>query len=143
MAAYCASLIPSGYPRYLMGVGMPEDIITCIDNGIAMFDCVLPPRNARNGQLFTKQGTIQIKQARYAEDKRPVDESCACYTCRHYSRGYLRHLHMAREIMSSVLSTIHNLHYFLNLLGEVRLAIENDRFPEFKKTFFDNLKQEV
>ncbi|MBI4411682.1 MAG: queuine tRNA-ribosyltransferase [Deltaproteobacteria bacterium] len=140
MAAYCASLIPSEYPRYLMGVGMPEDIVACIDTGIDMFDCVIPTRNARNGQLFTKQGPIQIKQAQYTEDKGPIESDCPCYTCRCYSRAYLRHLYLSREIMSSVLNTIHNLHYFLNLLGEVRLAIQNDRFPEFKNNFFSQIE---
>lgn len=140
MAAYCASLIPSHYPRYLMGVGMPEDIITCIDNGIDMFDCVIPTRNARNGQLFTSFGAVQIKQAQYTEDESPIESDCPCYTCRHYSRAYLRHLYLAREVLSPVLNTIHNLHYFLNLLGEVRLAIQNDRFPEFKNNFFNQIR---
>ncbi|MBI2339548.1 MAG: tRNA guanosine(34) transglycosylase Tgt [Deltaproteobacteria bacterium] len=140
MAAYCASLIPSDYSRYLMGVGWPTDIIACIDHGIDMFDCVIPTRNARNGQLFVPSGTIQIKQNQYAEDGRPIDEACSCYTCCHYSRAYLRHLYLSREVMSPALNTIHNLHYFLNLLGEVRLAIENDRFPEFKNNFFNKIR---
>ncbi len=137
MVDVCTPWMPQDKPRYLMGVGMPRDLITCIDLGIDMFDCVIPTRNARNGMLFTPDGFIYIKQAQFAEDKRPIDESCACYTCRNYSRAYLRHLHLAKEILSSILSTIHNLHYYLNLLSQVRLALDEDRFPQFKKEFFE------
>lgn len=135
LAEYTASLIPSELPHYLMGVGMPEDIIRCVDMGIDMFDCVIPTRNARNGMLFTKTGFIQIKQAQYAGDANPIDSECGCYTCRHYSRAYLRHIHLAKEILSSILSSIHNLHYYLDLLREVRLAISEDRYVEFKRSF--------
>lgn len=137
MASFCAPLIPEKFPRYLMGVGMPEDLITCIDMGLDMFDCVIPTRNARNGMLFTKTGSIYIKQEQFTEDAGPIDPDCRCYTCANYSRAYLRHLHMAKEILSSILSTIHNLHYYLNLLGEIKEAIANDRFPEFKKNFLE------
>ena len=140
MAEAITSHMPENKPRYLMGVGMPQDIITCIDYGVDMFDCVIPTRNARNGMLFTPQGFIYIKQAQFAEDPNPIDESCTCYTCRNYSRAYLRHLHMAKEILSSILSTIHNLHYYLNLLQQARLAIEEDRYPEFKRDFFSRLQ---
>lgn len=136
MASFCADLIPQDFPKYLMGVGLPEDLVTCIDHGIDMFDCVIPTRNARNGMLFTSFGHIQIKQAQYADDQGPVDESCSCYTCQNYSRAYLRHLHMAKEILSSILSTIHNLHYYLNLLHQIRSSLEEDRFSEFKQDFF-------
>lgn len=136
MVGLCAPLIPQEYPRYLMGVGLPQDIITCVDHGIDMFDCVIPTRNARNGMLFTDRGHIQVKQAQYASDHRPIAEACACYTCKNYSRAYLRHLHMSKEILSSILGTIHNCHYYLDLLRGVRLAITEDRFVEFKRDFF-------
>jgi len=134
----CAPIVPSKYPRYLMGVGMPEDLVTCIDSGIDMFDCVIPTRNARNGMLFTQTGFIYITQAQYAEDPNPIDSTCTCYTCQNYSRAYLRHLHLAKEIMSSILSTIHNLQYYLNLIGDIRQSLENDTFQQFKKDFFSN-----
>lgn len=142
LADYSASIIPEEYPRYLMGVGMPEDIIRCIDYGIDMFDCVIPTRNARNGMLFTKTGHIYIKQAQYVEDDGPISEECSCYTCSGYSRAYLRHLHMAGEILSSMLSTIHNLHYYFNLIREAQSSIRNGTFAEFKRRFFSsrNLK---
>lgn len=127
--------MPVYKPRYLMGVGMPQDIVTCIDFGVDMFDCVIPTRNARNGMLFVPEGFIYIKQAQFAEDPRPIDERCLCYTCRHYSRAYLRHLHMAKEILSSILSTIHNLHYYLDLINQARQAIAEDRYPQFKRQF--------
>ncbi|MDO8518730.1 MAG: tRNA guanosine(34) transglycosylase Tgt [Deltaproteobacteria bacterium] len=136
IAAVSAPLIPEKYPRYLMGVGMPENLITCIDMGLDMFDCVIPTRNARNGMLFTQTGSIYIKQEQYTEDPGPIDATCRCYTCANYSRAYLRHLHMAKEILSSVLSTIHNLHYYLDLLQTIRKAIAEDRFAEFKNQFF-------
>ncbi|OGQ06682.1 MAG: tRNA guanosine(34) transglycosylase Tgt [Deltaproteobacteria bacterium RIFCSPLOWO2_12_FULL_40_28] len=142
MASFTANLLPIDRPRYLMGVGMPADLVTCIDLGMDMFDCVIPTRNARNGMLFTKRGPIQIKQVQYAEDPRPVEEGCTCYTCCNFSRAYLRHLHMAKEILSSILSTIHNLHYYLNLLGEIRLSIQENQFLDFKKHFFELQKEE-
>lgn len=143
MASYCASLMPQDRPRYLMGVGMPEDLIHCIDQGIDMFDCVLPTRNARNGMLFTQTGSISIKNAQFTEDKAPIDAGCACYTCKHYSRAYLRHLFMAKEILSSILNSIHNLHYYLDLISRVRVAIQNDSFAEFKEDFFSQRPQLV
>jgi queuine tRNA-ribosyltransferase len=124
-------LLPEDAPRYLMGVGTPEDMINAVSLGIDFFDCVLPTRNARNGTLFTSSGKISIKQARYAEDGRPIDETCACYTCRHYSRAYLRHLYLAKEILSSRLNTIHNLYYYMNLLVKMREAIREGRLLEF------------
>jgi len=124
-------LLPEDTPRYLMGVGTPEDIINAVTLGIDFFDCVLPTRNARNGTLFTASGKISIKQAQYAEDARPVDETCACYTCRHYSRAYLRHLYLAKEILSSRLNTIHNLYYYINLLVRMKEAIQEDRLLDF------------
>jgi queuine tRNA-ribosyltransferase len=115
--------LPEGSPRYLMGVGAPEDILNAVMLGVDFFDCVLPTRNARNGTLFTSSGKISIKQAQYAEDGRPLDETCTCYTCRHYSRAYLRHLYLSKEILSSRLNTIHNLFYYINLLAKIREAI--------------------
>jgi queuine tRNA-ribosyltransferase len=116
-------LLPESTPRYLMGVGTPEDILNAVMLGVDFFDCVLPTRNARNGTLFTSSGKISIKQAQYAEDEKPLDETCRCYTCRHYSRAYLRHLYLSKEILSSRLNTIHNLFYYINLLIKIREAI--------------------
>jgi len=125
--------LPENRPRYLMGVGTPEDILHATMQGIDLFDCVLPTRNARNGMLFTSKGKISIKQARYAEDPGPIDESCLCYSCRHYSRAYLRHLYLANEILSSRLNTIHNIYYYMELMKEIRAAIEEGRLVEFYK----------
>ncbi|MGZ3605995.1 MAG: tRNA guanosine(34) transglycosylase Tgt, partial [Thermodesulfobacteriota bacterium] len=124
-------LLPENVPRYLMGVGTPEDIIHAVMLGVDFFDCVLPTRNARNGTLFTSSGKMSIKQAQYAEDPRPVDETCGCYTCRHYSRAYLRHLHLSKEILSSRLNTLHNLYYYMDLLAGIRDAIQQGRLPDF------------
>jgi queuine tRNA-ribosyltransferase len=126
-------LLPERGPRYLMGVGTPEDILHATLQGIDLFDCVLPTRNARNGMLFTSKGKISIKQARYAEDPGPIDESCLCYSCRHYSRAYLRHLYLANEILSSRLNTIHNIYYYMELMKEIRKAIQEGRLVEFYK----------
>ena len=126
--------LPENPPRYLMGVGTPEDIINAVILGVDFFDCVLPTRNARNGTLFTSSGKISIKQAQYAEDQRPVDETCDCYTCRHYSRAYLRHLYLSKEILSSRLNTIHNLYYYINLLKKIREAIQKNRLLDFYKS---------
>jgi queuine tRNA-ribosyltransferase len=127
-------LLPENTPRYLMGVGTPEDIINAVILGVDFFDCVLPTRNARNGTLFTSSGKISIKQAQYAEDQRPVDETCGCYTCRHYSRAYLRHLYLSKEILSSRLNTIHNLYYYINLIRKIREAIQKDRLRDLYKS---------
>ena len=124
-------LLPEAAPRYLMGVGTPEDVLDAVMRGADFFDCVLPTRNARNGTLFTSEGKISIKQARYAEDQGPVDKVCSCYTCRHYSRAYLRHLYLAKEILSSRLNTIHNISYYMNFLKEIREAIRKGRLLDF------------
>ncbi|MDI7259080.1 MAG: tRNA guanosine(34) transglycosylase Tgt [Thermodesulfobacteriota bacterium] len=126
-------ILPEDAPRYLMGVGTPEDILHAVMLGIDIFDCVLPTRNARNGMLFTSRGKLSIKQAQYAEDPRPIDESCLCYSCRHYSRAYLRHLYLANEILSSRLNTIHNIYYYMKVMKNIRTAIHEDRFIEFYK----------
>jgi queuine tRNA-ribosyltransferase len=126
-------LLPDKAPRYLMGVGTPEDILDAVKLGVDFFDCVLPTRNARNGTLFTSNGKISIKQALYGEDKNPVDEKCSCYTCRNYSRAYLRHLYLAKEILSSRLNTIHNIYYYMNFMKEIREAIQRGTLLEFHK----------
>jgi queuine tRNA-ribosyltransferase len=126
-------LLPKRIPRYLMGVGTPEDILDAVMLGVDFFDCVLPTRNARNGTLFTSNGKISIKQAQYGEDTNPVDVQCSCYTCRHYSRAYLRHLYLAKEILSSRLNTIHNISYYMNFMKEIREAIQRGTLLDFHK----------
>jgi queuine tRNA-ribosyltransferase len=123
--------LPADKPHYLMGVGTPEDLVAGVANGIDMFDCVMPTRNARNGWIFTRYGDIKIKNARYKDDDRPLDESCACYACRNFSRAYLYHLHRAGEILGARMNTVHNLHYYLHLMQEMRAAIDADRFQAF------------
>jgi queuine tRNA-ribosyltransferase len=134
---HAAKLLPQDYPIYLMGVGTPEDLVESVYRGVDMFDCVMPTRNARNGMLFTSNGRIVIKNSQYSSDPEPPDEKCSCYTCRNYSRAYLRHLYMSREILAYHLNTIHNLHYFVGLMQEMRKAVENDSFVQFKKDFYD------
>ena len=129
-------LLPTDKPRYLMGVGTPEDIIESVRRGIDMFDCVMPTRNARTGFLYTSTGILKIRNSQYKDDTRPVDENCQCYTCRNYSRAYLRHLDKCKEILSSRLNTIHNLHYYQQLMKEIRQAIEEDRFDDYVKDFY-------
>jgi len=131
-------LLPDQHPRYLMGVGKPEDIVESVRRGVDMFDCVLPTRNARTGFLYTRYGLLRIRNSRYAEDARPVDESCGCYTCRNYSRSYLRHLDKCGEILGSRLNTIHNLHYYQRLMRDIREAIEQDRFDDFAREFYED-----
>ncbi|PIX04434.1 MAG: tRNA guanosine(34) transglycosylase Tgt, partial [Gallionellales bacterium CG_4_8_14_3_um_filter_54_18] len=128
---HTAPKLPQDKPRYLMGVGTPEDLVAAVAQGIDMFDCVMPTRNARNGMLFTQYGDIKIKNAQYKLDTRPLDAECTCYTCQHFSRGYLHHLHRLKEILGARLNTIHNLHYYQQLMGEMRAAIEADAFAEF------------
>ncbi len=129
-------VIPCGYPVYLMGVGTPEDLVEAVYRGVDMFDCVLPTRNARNGMLFTSFGRIVIKNARFARDPRPIDPECTCYTCRNFSRSYLRHLFVARELLAYRLNSIHNVHYFLDLFKKIREAIGQDRFRSFRQEFY-------
>jgi queuine tRNA-ribosyltransferase len=132
---WTAPMLPDEAPRYLMGVGTPEDILDAVRAGVDLFDCVLPTRNARNGMLFTAFGKISIKQAQYAEDDRPVDKSCPCYTCRHYSRAYLRHLYQANEILSSRLNTIHNLSFYMNFMVKIKEAILAGTFSDFYRNY--------
>jgi queuine tRNA-ribosyltransferase len=128
-------LLPAERPRYLMGVGTPSDIVQAVARGIDMFDCVMPTRNARNGHLFTSGGIVRIRNAAHAEDLRPLDADCGCYTCRHYSRAYLRHLDRCNEILGARLNTIHNLHYYLGLMERIRAAIEQGRYPAFATAY--------
>lgn len=134
--------LPDDYPVYLMGVGTPEDLVEGVWRGVDMFDCVMPTRNARNGTLFTSRGKVVIKNSQYRQDKRPLDEHCNCYTCRHYSRAYLRHLFVSREILAYQLNTIHNLFFYINLMTEIRQAIENDRYSAFRNDFYGRLEGE-
>lgn len=136
MAAETAPLIPSNFPRYAMGIGLPEDLVEMVGFGIDMFDCVVPTRNARNGQLFTTFGEVQIKQARYKEDPGPIDENCSCPVCSKYSRAYLRHLYLAKEILSARLNSIHNLHYYLTLMQGLREAVRKGTYNDFRRIFF-------
>ena len=129
--------MPAATPRYLMGVGTPEDIVEAVRRGVDMFDCVLPTRNARNGYLFVTNGTIRIRNARYRTDTRPLDENCGCYTCRHFSRAYLHHLDRCREILGSRLNTLHNLYYYQSLLQGLRSAIERGELSAFVAAFYD------
>jgi queuine tRNA-ribosyltransferase len=128
---YTAPQLPAAAPRYLMGVGTPADIVDAVLNGIDMFDCVMPTRNARNGWIFTRNGTIRLRNARYRDDIRPLDEACGCYTCRHFSRAYLHHLQRVNEILGSHLNTVHNLHFYQQLMSELRQAIEAGRLAEY------------
>ncbi|NPA94961.1 MAG: tRNA guanosine(34) transglycosylase Tgt [Thermodesulfobacteria bacterium] len=129
-------MIPEDLPCYVMGVGTPEDLVECVSRGVDMFDCVMPTRNARNGMLFTSYGHIVIKNARFATDDSPIDPECTCYTCRNYSRAYLRHLFMARELLAYRLNTIHNLHYYIKLMEQMRAAIQEGEFVQFKRDFY-------
>jgi queuine tRNA-ribosyltransferase len=132
---HVAPQMPADKPRYLMGVGTPEDIVDAVSRGVDMFDCVMPTRNARNGWLFTRFGTVRIKNAQYRLDMRPLDEACGCYTCRNFTRAYLHHLHRIGEILGARLNTIHNLHYYQELMQGLRRAIEEGRFTDFVREF--------
>ena len=140
---HIAPRMPSDLPRYLMGVGEPRDLLEGVEAGVDMFDCVLPTRNARNGSLFTSHGKISIKQARFREDPKPLDPECQCNTCQHYSRAYLRHLYLSGEILGMRLNTLHNLHFFLNLMKNARNAILENRFAAFKKEFLEGYQQDI
>jgi len=129
-------LMPVDKPRYLMGVGTPEDLVEAVRRGIDMFDCVMPTRNARNGHLFTTFGVVKIRNSQYEFDTGPLDEACTCYTCQNYSRAYLRHLDKCKEMLGSRLNTLHNLHYYLTLMKELREAIENKELAIFVKRFY-------
>ncbi|TEU07957.1 MAG: tRNA guanosine(34) transglycosylase Tgt [Candidatus Aminicenantes bacterium] len=128
------SLLPREKPRYLMGIGYISDITEAVDRGIDLFDCVLPTRNARNGTLFTSEGKIVIKNIKYANDQRPIDEDCSCYTCQNFSRAYLRHLYERQEISSSILNTIHNLYFYLDIFRKIRQSIQSNSYQSLKST---------
>ena len=132
--------LPDERPRYLMGAGTPGDLVESVARGVDLFDCVLPTRNARNGTLFTSRGKLAIKNARYTDDQRPLDPDCACYTCAHFTRAYLRHLFLAKEMTGRTLNTIHNLHFYLELMRRIRKAVEEDRYQAFSHELsdFDN-----
>jgi len=135
IVAHTAPRLPAGRPRYLMGTGMPDDLVECVARGIDMFDCVLPTRNARNGQLLTSNGVLVIKNARYAEDALPPDPACGCYTCRTCSRAYLRHLYISGEMTAATLMTVHNLYYYLDLMRSIRDAIGFGLFEKLRQEF--------
>ncbi len=142
IVAHSAPRLPEQAPRYLMGVGTPEDLVASVSQGVDMFDCVLPTRNARNGWLFTRHGDIKIKNARHREDTGPLDPDCACYTCRNFSRAYLHHLHRANEILGARLNTLHNLHYYLELMGQLRGAIAQGGLAAFRGKFASERSRE-
>ncbi len=135
--------LPADKPHYLMGVGTPEDLVEGVANGVDMFDCVMPTRNARNGWLFTRYGDLKLRNARHKDEDLPVDESCDCYTCKNFSRAYLHHLHRAGEILGARLNTIHNLHYYLQLMREMRAAIDAGRFQAFRQRFAEDRQRGV
>jgi queuine tRNA-ribosyltransferase len=135
MTGRATQYLPEDRPRYLMGTGTPADLVESVARGIDLFDCVLPTRNARNGQLFTSEGRINIKNARYAEDDGPLDPRCGCYTCRHHSRAYLRHLYIAGEMTAGALNTLHNLTFYLDTMRRIRDAIAFRTFDTFRQGF--------
>lgn len=139
----CSDLLPSDHPRYIMGIGTPEDLVEAVWRGYDMFDCVMPTRNARNGMLFTSQGRLNIKRKQYEDDQGPIDPTCDCYVCRTYSRSYLRHLFRSGEILSSMLNTHHNIAWYLNLMARMREAITQDRFEAFRKEFYHHQQTET
>ena len=142
MVPVCMEGLPSDKPRYLMWIGTPEDILEGIASGVDFFDCVLPTRNARNGQAFTKCGKLNMRNAHFAKEGGPLEEGCLCKSCRHYSRAYLHHLVKAREIVGMHLVILHNLHFYLNLMGEIRKTLREDRFLSFKRDFLRTYQEE-
>ena len=136
MAEFTMPKLPAAKPKYVMGVGTPQDLIEMVALGADMFDCVIPTRNARNGQMFTGSGTINICNSQFKYDTLPIDSGCTCYTCRNYSRAYLRHLYMSKELLAYRLNTIHNIHFYTGLMKRIRTAICNDRLDEFSKDFY-------
>lgn len=140
MADFTLPLLPQTKPRYIMGVGTPENLIELAALGADMFDCVLPTRNARNGQLFTQRGTVNISNSRFKDDTDPLEPDCGCYTCRNYTRAYLRHLYLARELLAYRLNTIHNIYYYVNFIKSMRAAIMADEFKSFRKEFYHERK---
>jgi queuine tRNA-ribosyltransferase len=142
VVGFTAPRLPADRPRYLMGTGMPDDLVECVARGVDLFDCVLPTRNARNGWLFTSEGRLAIKNARYAEDPAPPDPACGCYTCRHFSRAYLRHLFLAGEMTAATLNTLHNLHFYLDTMRRIREAIVFGSFEKFRQNFRERFSRQ-
>lgn len=140
---FIAPQMPANKPRYLMGVGTPEDLIECVARGVDMFDCVMPTRNARNGQVFTSGGKLNVRNARLAQDTRPLDEECACMVCARYSRAYIRHLYMCGEILASILCTYHNIAFYLDTMRRIRQAIALGEFAEFRVQFTSSVRQTI
>jgi len=140
---HIAAKLPAEKPRYLMGVGKPEDIVAAVYRGVDMFDCVMPTRNARNGHLFTSEGTIKIRNAKHRYDTGPLDSQCDCYTCKNFSRAYLHHLDKCREILAAQLHTIHNLHFYQRLMQDLRAAIDSKSLESYVQRFFDSQSQSV
>ena len=138
---YTTPLLPDDKPRYLMGVGTPEDLIEGVKYGIDMFDCVMPTRIARHGQVFTSRGRLTIRNATYKKDFTPLDHNCDCYVCENYTRGYIRHLMKRKEILGMRLTSYHNLYFLINLMQEARKAIEEDRFLSYRDDFYDRLSE--
>ena len=134
---YTLPELPRDKPRYLMGVGRPQDIIAAVLHGVDMFDCVMPTRNARNGYYFTSRGVLKIRNARFAKDTSPIDENCGCYTCQNYSRAYLKHLDRCKEMLGSHLATVHNLYFYQQLMAGLRKAIEDETLAEFTRQFLE------
>ncbi|HEV8313699.1 MAG TPA: tRNA guanosine(34) transglycosylase Tgt, partial [Burkholderiaceae bacterium] len=135
IVAHTPHRLPATKPRYLMGVGTPEDLVEGVASGVDLFDCVMPTRNARNGHLFTRFGDLRLRNARYKTDESPIDPTCTCHTCGHFSRAYLHHLDRCGEMLGPMLTSIHNLHYYLHLMREVRQALDEDRFAAFQLQF--------
>jgi queuine tRNA-ribosyltransferase len=138
IVAHTPNRLPAAKPRYLMGVGTPEDLVEGVGAGVDLFDCVMPTRNARNGHLFTRFGDLKIRNARHRTDQRPLDPTCACYACSGFSRAYLHHLDRCGEMLGAMLATIHNLHYYLNLMREIRAALEAGAFTAFAARFAED-----
>jgi queuine tRNA-ribosyltransferase len=136
-------MMPTDQPRYLMGVGTPEDLIECVARGVDMFDCVMPTRNARNGQVFTSRGKVNVKNARHARDTRPLDDECACRVCARYSRAYVRHLYINDEILASILCSYHNIAFYLDTMRRVRQAIALGEFAAFRVHYTNQLQREA
>ncbi len=143
IVSFIVPLMPQEKPRYLMGSGTPQEILLAVEHGVDMFDCVMPTRNARNGCLFTSAGKISIKNERYKFDPLPLDPSCECYTCKNFSRAYLRHLYIASEINASILNSIHNIHFYLDFMSKIRYSIHLNKFVEFKENFLEEYKKGV
>ncbi len=139
----CTEILPVEKPRYLMGVGTPVDIIEAVERGVDMFDCVIPTRNARNGTVFTMHGKVVIRNAQYKKDLRPIDETCSCYACSNFSRAYIRHLFNVNEVLGLRLATIHNIHFYLKLMSQIREAILKDKFIQWKKDFLSNFNNSI